>query len=198
MNIIIKILIILIVLLFFIFNNEIIKLTLKYYKMKYYINKDKCFVIMCEIDDICKKHGVRYYFSEGTALGIYRSGDLIDWDDDVDIAMEEDQYNIFLEKCIPELVNRGYYLLYEYIPGIKIHLLAFLKNGELIDVENVKKGKKCISKVGELCDELLPHIQKLTEKPWRGRMFPVPEESYYAYLYGKNWRIPRKTKNQNV
>jgi hypothetical protein len=197
MNIIIKILIILIVLLFFIFNNEIIKLTLKYYKMKYYINKDKCFVIMCEIDDICKKHGIKYYFSEGTALGIYRSGDLIDWDDDVDIAMEEDQYNIFLEKCIPELVNRGYYLLYEYIPGIKINLLAFLKNGELIDVENVKKGKKCISKVGELCDELLPHIQKLTEKPWRGRMFPVPEESYYAYLYGKNWRVPRKTKNQD-
>ena len=198
MNIIIKFLIILIVLLFFIFNNEIIKLTIKYYRIKYYINKDKCFKIMSEIDDICKKHGIKYYFSEGTALGIYRSGDLIDWDDDVDIAMEEDQYDIFLEKCIPELVNRGYYLLYEYIPGIKIHLLAFLKNGELIDVENVKKGKKCISKVGELCDDLLPHIQKLTEKPWRGRMFPVPEESYYVYLYGKNWRIPRKTKNQDL
>ena len=82
MYIIIKLLIILIVLLFFIFNNEIIKLTLKYYKMKYYINKDKCFVIMCEIDDICKKHGIKYYFSEGTALGLYRDGDLIKWDDE--------------------------------------------------------------------------------------------------------------------
>jgi len=62
----------------------------------------------------------------------------------------------------------------------------------------VKKGEKCTSKMGKLCDELLPHIQKLTEKPWRGRMFPVPEESYYVYLYGKNWKIPRKTKDQNV
>ena len=52
--------------------------------------------------------------------------------------------------------------------------------------------------MGKLCDELLPHIQKLTEKLWRGRMFPVPEESYYVYLYGKNWKIPRKTKDQNV
>ena len=153
---------------------------------------------MCEIDDICKKHGVRYYFSEGTALGLYRSGDLIDWDDDVDIAMEEDQYNKFLKKCLPELVNRGYYSLYSYAHWIKKELLAFLKNGQLIDVENIKINEKCISKKGKLCDELLPHIQKLTKKEWRGRMFPVPEESYYVYLYGKNWRIPRKTKDQNV
>jgi hypothetical protein len=198
MNKIIKFLIIIIILLFFIFNNEIIKLTLKYYAMKYYINKDKCFKIMCEIDDICKKHSVKYYLSEGTALGIYRSSDLIDWDDDVDIALEEVEYNKFLEKCVPELVNSGYYLLYEYIPAIKRQLLAFVKNGQIIDVENVKIGKKCISKVGGLCDELLPHIQKLTEKKWRGRKFPVPEESYYIYLYGKDWKIPRKTKDQNI
>jgi hypothetical protein len=198
MNKIIKAFIIIVILLFFIFNNEIIKLTLKHYAMKYYINKDKCFKIMCEIDDICKKHNVKYYLSEGTALGIYRSGDLIDWDDDVDIAMEEAEYNKFLEKCVPELVNRGYYLLYEYIPAIKRQLLAFVKNGQIIDVENVKNGKKCISKVGGLCEELLPHIQKLTVKKWRGREFPVPEESYYIYLYGKDWRIPRKTKDQNI
>jgi hypothetical protein len=99
---------------------------------------------------------------------------------------------------LPELVNRGYYLLYSYSQGIKKELLAFLKNGELIDVENIKINEKCISKAGKSCNELLPHIQKLTEKEWRGRMFPVPEESYYVYLYGKNWSIPRKTKDQNV
>ena len=153
---------------------------------------------MCEIDDICKKHKIRYYFSEGTALGLYRDGDLIDWDDDVDIAMEEVQYNIFVKKCLPELINRGYYLLYEYIIGLERELLSFFKNGQLLDVENIKKGKKCISKSTEICDELLPHIQKITEKEWIGRKFPVPKDSYYVYLYGKDWKIPRKTKDQNV
>jgi len=195
---IIKTLIIFLVALIFTFYNEIIKDTLKKYAKKYYINKDKCFKIMCEIDDICKKHKIKYYFSEGTALGLYRDGDLIDWDDDIDIALEEKEYNQFLKKIIPELVNRGYYLLYPYYPGIKIHFLSFYKNGQLIDVENIKKGKKCVSKSGEICDKLLPHIQKLTEKQWRGRNFPVPEESYYVYLYGKNWKVPRKTKDQNV
>ena len=195
---IIKFFIILIFVFIIVFNVEIIKLFLKIDKMLNYIDKDKCFVIMSEIDDICKKHNVHYYFSEGTALGLFRSGDLIDWDDDIDIGMEEEQYNKFIEKCVPELVNKGYYLIYNYTLSMNGYLLSFLKNGQLIDIENVKVGKKCISKLGKLCDELLPHIQKLTEKEWRGRKFPVPEESYYVYLYGKNWRIPKKTKNQNV
>ena len=198
MHTIIKTFIIVVILIIFAFINNIIKdWIFKRIKLKYYINKDKCFKIMCEIDDICKKNGVKYYFSEGTALGLYRSGDLIDWDDDIDIGMEESQYNIFLEKCLPELVNRGYYLLYNYIPAINGNLLSFLKNSQIIDIENVQIGKKCISKMGKLCDELLPHIQKLTEKEWRGIKFPVPEDSYYVYLYGKDWRIPKKTKNQS-
>ena len=194
-----KFYIILIVLVIFIFINEIIKLIVKIYRKKKFINKDKCFTIMCDLDDICKKHGIKYYFSEGTALGLYRDGDLIKWDDDVDIAMENEEYNRFVEKCLPELISKGYYLLnHQYLHSLNKIFLTLMKNGHLIDIENVKKGEKCTSKNGKLCDELLPHIQKLVQKEWRGRKFPVPEESYYVYLYGKNWKIPRKTKNQNV
>jgi hypothetical protein len=198
MNKILKFFIILIGLFIIVFINDIIKFFVKIYRKINFINKDKCFVIMSEIDDICKKHDIRYYFSEGTGLGLYRDGDLINWDDDIDIGMEEFQYNKFVEKCLPELISKGYYLLnYHFLYSLNHNFLSLLKNGNLIDFENVKKGKKCTSKSGKLCDELLPHIQKLTEKPWRGRMFPVPEESYYVYLYGKDWRIPRKTKNQD-
>jgi hypothetical protein len=195
MNKILKFFIILILLSAIIFIVEVMKILTKIYSMIYYIDKDKCFKILCEIDDLCKKYGVKYYLSEGTALGLYRSGDLIDWDDDIDIGMEESQYNIFVKKCLPELISRGYYLTYYYHPSINGYILGFNKDKQLIDIENVKVGEKCISKYGKLCDGLLPHIQKLTEKEWRGRMFPVPEESYYVYLYGKDWRIPRKTKN---
>jgi hypothetical protein len=193
-----KFFIIFIVLYIFIFINEIIKSIVKFYRKKKFIDKDKCFKIMCEIDDLCKKHRIRYYFSEGTALGLYRDGDLIDWDDDVDIAMEHEEYNWFIKKCLPEMISKGYYSLNQMSRILNHNFLTLLKNGHLIDFENVKKGEKCTSKIGKLCDELLPHIQKLTEKPWRGRMFPVPEESYYVYLYGKNWKIPKKTKDQNV
>jgi hypothetical protein len=195
----IKFFIVFIVLIIFIFINEIVKSIVKIYRKIKYINKNKCFKIMCDIYDICKKHGIKYYFSEGTALGLYRDSDLIDWDDDIDIGMEESEYNKFVEKCLPELISKGYYLLnHHFLYSLNHNFLTLMKNGHLIDIENVKKGEKCTSKWGKICDELLPHIQKLTEKEWRGRKFPVPEESYYVYLYGKNWRIPRKTKDQNV
>jgi hypothetical protein len=198
MNRILKFFIYCIGLFIIIFINDLIKLIIKIMKHLSSINKDKCFTIMCEIDDICKKHGIRYYFSEGTALGLYRSGDLIDWDDDIDIAMEESQYNKFIEKCLPELVSKEYYLLYyHFLYSLNQNFLSLFKNGQIIDFENVKKGKKCTSKHGKLCDELFPHIKKITEKEWRGRKFPIPEESYYVYLYGKDWRTPKKTKNQS-
>jgi len=111
--------------------------------------------------------------------------------------MDEKNYELFLKKCVPELIKRGYYLLYDWLPSLNKNLLSFLKDGQLIDVDNVKKGEKCISKMGKLCDEVLPHIKEFTQKQWRGKMFPVPESvKYYEYLYGKNWRIPKKTKNQ--
>jgi len=197
MNKILKFFIILILLSAIVFIVEVMKILTKIYSMIYYINKDKCFKILCEIDDLCKKYGIKYYLSEGTALGLYRSGDLIDWDDDIDIGMEESQYNIFVKKCLPELISKGYYLTYYYHPSINGYILGFNKDKQLIDIENVKVGEKCISKYGNLCDELLPHIQKVTEKEWKGRKFPVPEESYYVYLYGKDWKIPKKTKNQS-
>jgi phosphorylcholine metabolism protein LicD len=197
MNKILKFFIILILLSAIVFIVEVMKILTKIYSMIYYIDKDKCFKILCEIDDLCKKYGIKYYLSEGTALGLYRSGDLIDWDDDIDIGMEESQYNIFVKKCLPELISKGYYLTYYYHPSINGYILGFNKDKQLIDIENVKVGEKCISKYGKLCDELLPHIQKVTEKEWKGRKFPVPEESYYVYLYGKDWKIPKKTKNQS-
>ena len=103
MNRILKFFIILILLAAIIFIVEVMKILTKIYSMVYYIDKDKCFKILCEIDDLCKKYGVKYYLSEGTALGIYRNGDLIDWDDDIDIGIPRNQY----EKS--ELLIANYY-----------------------------------------------------------------------------------------
>jgi phosphorylcholine metabolism protein LicD len=154
MNNILKFFIIFVGLFIIVFINDLIKFFVKIYRRLHFINKDKSFEIMVEINNICKKNDIKYYFSEGTALGLYRDGDLIDWDDDIDIGMEELQYNKFVEKCYPELISKGYYLLnHHFLYSLNHNFLSLLKNGHLIDFENVKKGKKCTSKRGKLCDE---------------------------------------------
>lgn len=51
--------------------------------------------LLCEIDKICKRHGLRYYVTDGNALGAVRHKGYIPWDDDLDISMPRPDYESF-------------------------------------------------------------------------------------------------------
>ena len=53
--------------------------------------------IMDEIDRVCAAHGVEYFLGYGTLLGAVRHGGFIPWDDDMDIVMMRDQYELLME-----------------------------------------------------------------------------------------------------
>ena len=56
------------------------------------------FDILCDIDDFCRQHGLRYFLCGGTLLGSVRHKGFIPWDDDVDIAMLRPDYERFLKE----------------------------------------------------------------------------------------------------
>ena len=53
--------------------------------------------IMDEIDRVCQAHGVLYFLGYGSLLGAVRHGGFIPWDDDMDIVMMRDQYELLME-----------------------------------------------------------------------------------------------------
>lgn len=55
------------------------------------------------IDDICRKHGIKYFLAGGTLLGAVRAGEAIPWDDDLDIGMLREDYEKFRKVCEKEL-----------------------------------------------------------------------------------------------
>ena len=50
-----------------------------------------------EFDRVCKKHGIRYFFSDGNLIGAIRHHGFIPWDDDLDVMMPREDYERFLQ-----------------------------------------------------------------------------------------------------
>ena len=48
---------------------------------------------------VCKLLDLKYYAANGTVLGALKYGGFIPWDDDIDIAMPREDYDIFCEKA---------------------------------------------------------------------------------------------------
>lgn len=65
--------------------------------------QDTLLIIMDEIDRICRKHNLRYSLFAGSLIGAVRHNGIIPWDDDIDICMPREDYDIFLEICQKEL-----------------------------------------------------------------------------------------------
>lgn len=52
---------------------------------------------------LCEKHSLRYFAIGGTAIGAVRHKGFIPWDDDLDVAMPREDYDVFLQVAQDEL-----------------------------------------------------------------------------------------------
>lgn len=66
--------------------------------------------VLEKIDEICRKHDIKYFAEWGTMLGAVRHHGIIPWDDDVDITMKRPDYNKFLKVAEKELPE-GYHIM---------------------------------------------------------------------------------------
>jgi lipopolysaccharide cholinephosphotransferase len=107
-----------------------------------------------DIDAICVRHDIPYFLNGGSALGAFRHQGFIPWDDDIDIAMMDNDFERFLEVA-SEALGQDYAIhAYEIdrcynvcIPGMKIR-----KKGTYVKEVNQLLKNKCKDSDGLFID----------------------------------------------
>lgn len=114
--------------------------------------------ILADLDELCTKHGIRYMADWGTMLGAVRHGGFIPWDDDMDIAMPREDYELFL-KVAPEM-------------GGSYRMFDMRYNEEYIDLFGrlVNNGGICMER---------SHLEKYHQSPFALGIDIFP----YDYIY---------------
>lgn len=78
----------------------------------------KCLEILELVDNICKKHNIKYSLCGGSVVGAYLYKKCLPWDDDIDLMMTRENYNHFLDVISKELPKQysvhNYQLSEEY------------------------------------------------------------------------------------
>ena len=160
------------------------------------INEDVLFKNFCEITELFKKYKIDYALSHGTLLGLHRLGNLIPWDDDMDITLFTRDHSKFpaLEQ---ELRALGYHVPVrtenpsdEVNPLEKMYWYDFvaIKDGEKIEGWFTEKiDKKYVYDAPRVYlawpERFFNTLETIT---WRGKEFSCPahREQYLARMYG--------------
>lgn len=103
-------------------------------------------VVMDEIDRICRKNNIRYALMAGSALGSYNYGGFIPWDDDIDVCVRIDDWDLFVEAMKNELSDDFYFDCYEIdkrFNTINGPWMKVRKKGTYVEEVNVLLKNRC-------------------------------------------------------
>ena len=98
--------------------------------------------LLKKIKCICERNHLSYYLFFGSLLGCVRHKGFIPWDDDIDIVMPRDDYEILIDYCLKHAQELKPYGIVHY-RNRKKHSIVIAKfensDYEVIDIN----GKKC-------------------------------------------------------
>ena len=91
--------------------------------------------ILLEIDKVCKKIGIQYWLDYGNLLGAVRHKGYIPWDDDIDISMLREDFEVFMSNFENVCEDKDLYLFHYCNPKGTYVLKVCQKNCKFLFVD---------------------------------------------------------------
>lgn len=149
--------------------------------------------VLLEVDELLKKLEIKYFLSCGTALGLYRDGGFIPWDDEIDIDIYSEIFVPRIEELKETFINYGY-------------IARATSRGPTSKMSVFKKGVKVAmgaiydNTKGYRCDSYqkfpIGFYENAVQFKFEGVDFtlPGPLDEYLTFYYG-DWKTPVKSYN---
>lgn len=77
--------------------------------------------ILAVIHRMCEEHGLRYYLVDGSLIGAVRHKGFIPWDDDMDICMPREDYELLIKHSREWLPSPYEFVCFENDPNYPLH-----------------------------------------------------------------------------
>ena len=140
--------------------------------------------ILKMFDDICRKHNIPYFLTNGTLLGAVRHKGFIPWDDDMDVAMLRPDYEEFV-KVIADYLPEPY----EFV-GPTTSDKYPMELAKVIDGSTTLIERWSFNQLGGVYLDVWP-LDAVSDKRWQRRLHFAAFKVLNRFIYMRN-RDPYK------
>jgi len=146
------------------------------------------------VASLFEKFNIEYRLVFGALLGLYRDGELIPWDSDIDFFIFDEEFEkITSQQFMDELLDLGYVIRTDertrkmrvFKDYIKVAINAFRKRSDLYTRSNYKIPRFMIEESSVL---LVDNVE-----------VRVPKEivGFLGHVYGPQWSVPNDALNES-
>jgi len=174
------------------------------------MNKEVALENLVLARDVLTTIGLNYFIIDGTLLGAIRDKDFIPHDDDLDMGVFMEEWDLPLFAKVFEAMMRKGFILYHsfgkfgenfevawYRKGIKLDFFFYYKEGDKRKFNAFLNGGRTLPDdiITYSYDDFL--IEDLILENFKGEYFNIPIDAGKVLVakYGENWKIPDKRWN---
>ena len=150
-----------------------------------------------ELIKILESISVNFFIDSGLLLGIYRDGDIIRWDWDIEISLLEDEFINKLDNVIDKVKEKKFIVhkidkklnKLEIYRSLPYEIFSFTFKAWKYE----KKNSSYVRREFRIPEKFFLNKQKITFLDFELNC-PGPIEEYLEFMYG-DWKTPKRSNN---